>query len=52
MKEEIMKLQDSTEQWNDPASEQLVNIFENLNQIETQIREMDQIADIYANSFM
>ena len=41
MKQEIIKLQDTTEQWNDPESEQLVNIFENLNQIEMQIKEMD-----------
>ena len=50
MKEEILKLQEEEGDWSDPGNEQLINVFDNLNQIETQIRDMDQIADIYLNS--
>ena len=47
MKEEIMKMQEQGQDWNDPGNEQLLNIFENLNMIEMQVKEMDQIVDIY-----
>ena len=33
MKDEIMKLQEEGQDWNDPGNEQLINIFENLNQV-------------------
>jgi hypothetical protein len=39
MKEEIMKLQEEGgTDFSDPSNEQLINIFENLNQVEMQIR--------------
>ena len=47
MKDEIVKMQQDGEDWNDPGNEQLINIFENLNMIEIQIKEMDQIVEIY-----
>jgi hypothetical protein len=47
MKEEMIKLHEQTPEDLDPGSEQLINIFENLNQVEMQIKEMDQIVNIY-----
>ena len=47
MKEEIMKLQEEGQDWDDPGNEQLVNIFENLNQVELQIKDMDRILSLY-----
>ena len=49
MKEEIVKMQEEGQDWNDPGNEQLINIFENLNMIQMQIKEMDNIVDIYMN---
>ena len=51
MKSEVMKMQEEGTDWNDPGNEQLVNIFENLNQIEIHIKEMDQIMEIYTEKF-
>jgi len=41
MKDEIMKLQEEGGDWSDPSNEQLGNIFESLNQVELQVKEMD-----------
>ena len=42
-------MQEEGQDWNDPGNEQLINIFENLNMIQMQIKEMDNIVDIYMN---
>lgn len=48
MKEEVLKLtEDYNEVENDPTNEQLSNIFENLNQIEVQVKEMDEQVNRY-----
>ena len=51
MKSEIMKMQEEGTDWNDPGNEQLVSIFDNLNQIEMHIKEMDQVMEIYSDKF-
>ena len=33
MREEVLRMQEEGEDWNDPGSEQLMHIFDNLNQI-------------------
>jgi hypothetical protein len=43
----VVELQEGEGEWNDPGQEQLINIFENLNQVEVQIREMNELVDIY-----
>jgi septation ring formation regulator EzrA len=47
LKRMVVELQESEGEWSGPGQEQLINIFENLNQIEVQIREMNEIVDIY-----
>jgi hypothetical protein len=47
----VVDLQEGEGEWNDPAQEQLINIFENLNQVEVQIREMNELVDIYLRDY-
>lgn len=47
LRKDVLDFQDEGNEWNDPGNEQLFNIFENLNQVELQIREMDQLMDVY-----
>jgi len=34
----IMELQEESQDWNDAGNEQLINVFDNLNQVELQVR--------------
>jgi hypothetical protein len=47
----VVELQEGEGEWNDPSQEQLINIFENLNQVEVQIREMNELVDIYLREY-
>ena len=44
-----MKLQERGPEAVDPGNSQLFSIFDNLNQIEMQIKEMDQVVEVYMN---
>lgn len=50
LQEEVRELGEGGE-WSDPGNQQLLNVFENLNQVEMQIRDMDEVIDIYMRDY-
>jgi septation ring formation regulator EzrA len=51
LRQDIIDMQEDGGDWNDPGNEQLLNIFENLNQVEMQVKEMDQLVDVYLSNY-
>lgn len=51
LRQDVIDMQEEGGDWNDPGNEQLLNIFENLNQVEMQVKEMDQLVDVYLSNY-